>query len=51
MLVSDGWDFVRIHGIGSLADWQQYLEQIRDSPHGGEMDGMIAARKTLILRR
>jgi len=51
LLVSDGWDFVRIHGIRSLADWQQYLEQIRDSPHGVEMDGMIAARKTLILRR
>lgn len=51
MLVSDGWDFVRIHGIRSLADWQHYLEQIRRSPHGAVLDGMIAARKTLILRR
>lgn len=51
MLVSDGWDFVRIYGIRSLGDWQRYHEQIRNSPHGAELDGMIAARKTLILRR
>ncbi|WP_411281595.1 hypothetical protein [Gemmatimonas sp.] len=51
MLVSDGWDFVRIYGIRSLADWQRYRERIRNAPHGAELDGMIAARKTLILRR
>ncbi len=51
MLVSDGWDFVRIHGIRSLADWQRYREQLRGAPMGPQMEGMITARKTLILRR
>lgn len=51
MLVSDGWDFVRIYGIRSLADWQRSREQIRNSQYGQALDGMIAARKTLILRR
>jgi len=51
MLVSDGWDFVRIYGIRSLGDWQRSREQVRNSPYGTALDGMIAARKTLILRR
>lgn len=51
MLVSDGWDFVRIHGIRSLADWQRYREQLRGAPLGPRMESMITARKTLILRR
>ena len=51
MLVSDGWDFVRIYGIRSLADWQRYREQVRYAPRGVELDGLIAKRKTLILRR
>jgi hypothetical protein len=51
MLVSDGWDFVRIYGIRSLADWQRAREQLRTSRHGSALDGLIAARKTLILRR
>jgi hypothetical protein len=51
MLVSDGWDFVRIHGIRSLADWQRYREQLRSAPMGPQLEAMITARKTLILRR
>jgi hypothetical protein len=51
MLVSDGWDFVRIHGIRSLADWQRYRAQLTAAPSGPLLDSMIAARKTLILRR
>lgn len=51
MLVSDGWDFVRIHGIRSLADWQRYREQLRTAPAGAQLEAMITARKTLILRR
>ncbi len=51
MLVSDGWDFVRIHGIRSLGDWQHYREQLRNAPMGPQLEAMITARKTLILRR
>ena len=51
MLVSDGWDFVRIYGMHSLSEWQRYRERMRNSPHGNEMDSMISARKTIIVRR
>jgi hypothetical protein len=51
MLVSDGWDFVRIYGIRSLGEWQRYRERMRNSPHGQEMDAMISARRTIILKR
>lgn len=51
MLVSDGWDFVRIYGIRSLGDWHRYRERMRNSPHGSELDAMISARKTIILKR
>jgi hypothetical protein len=51
MLISDGWDFVRIYGIRSLGEWQRYRERMRNSPRGAELDAMISARKTIILRR
>ena len=51
MLVSDGWDFVRIYGIRSLGQWQQYRERMRTAPRVAEMDALIAARKTIILKR
>ena len=51
ILVGDGWDFVRIYGIRSLGEWQRYRERMRNSPRGAELDAMITARKTLILRR
>ena len=51
MLVSDGWDFVRIYGMRSLGDWQRYRERMRNSSRGAELDAMISARKTIILRR
>ncbi len=51
MLVSDGWDFVRIYGITSLGQWQQYRERMRTAPRVAELDGLIAARKTIILKR
>ena len=51
MLVSDGYDFLRIYGIRSLGDWQRYRERIRSSPQVGGMDALIASRKTIILRR
>lgn len=51
MLVSDGWDFVRIHGIRSLADWQRHRQQLLGASEGVRLESMIAARKTVILRR
>lgn len=51
MLVSDGWDFVRIFGIRSLGDWQRYRERMFNSPRGAELDALITARKTIIVRR
>ncbi len=51
MLVSDGWDFLRIHQMRSLADWQRYRAYDRESLRlpGGEFE--ITARKTIILRQ
>jgi hypothetical protein len=51
MLISDGWDFVRSYGIQSLGDWQRYRERMRTAPRGPDMDALIAARKTIIVRR
>jgi len=51
MLVSDGWDFLRIHHMRSLADWQRYRDfQIAQVATSGPLS-MIAARKTIILRQ
>ena len=51
MLVSDGWDFVRIHGLRSLKQWQQYRERMRTASRAVELDRLVAARKTIILTR
>lgn len=51
MLISDGWDFLRIHHMRSLGDWQRYRTFQRSGPLGAAMQPMIAARKTLILRQ
>lgn len=51
MLVSDGWDFLRIHHLRTLGDWQRFLTVQRSGPLGAAMQPMIAARKTLILRQ
>ena len=51
MLISDGWDFVRIYGLRSLGDWQRYRERMRNSSRGAELDAMISARKTIVVRR
>jgi hypothetical protein len=50
MLVSDGWDYVRIFGIRSLGDWHRYQQQVRGAAFSQELRGLVAARKTLILR-
>ncbi len=50
LLVSDGWDFLRIHHMRSLADWQRYRDVQRLGPAGEAMQSMISARKAVILR-
>lgn len=50
MLVSDGWDFVRIFGIRSLGDWHRYQMRMRAASFSNDLNAMVAARKTIILR-
>lgn len=50
LLVSDGWDYLRLYGIRSLGDWQTYLLATRRAPFVGELGPLVAARRTIILR-
>jgi hypothetical protein len=49
-LVSDGWDYVRFVGIDSLADWQRYRAAMEETGAWGELDRLVVARKTMIVR-
>ncbi len=51
MLVSDGWDYLRIFGITSLGDWHRYQRDARRPGSPFAADTLVAARKTIILRR
>ena len=51
MLISDGWDYLRIYGVRSLGSWHRYLQQMRTAPFQQELGSLVAARKTLVLRR
>lgn len=50
MLVSDGWDYLRMYGIGSLGDWHHYLRQTRTASFQQEFGALVVTRKTLLLR-
>lgn len=50
MLVSDGWDYVRIFGIRSLGDWHRYRVRLGPEGAGTDFARMIVARKTIIVR-
>jgi hypothetical protein len=50
VLVGDGWDYVRIFGIGSLADWHRYQRYINGTTMRSQFAATVAARKTIILR-
>lgn len=50
MLVSDGWDFVRIHQIPDLGSWQKVLATRRSTADLRESEQLVAARKVLIVR-
>lgn len=51
VLLSDGWDVVRIFGIRNLGDWHAYQRILRAMPQADLWDATIAARKTIILRQ
>ena len=48
LLVSDGWDYLRLHRVRSLGDWHRHAvaERVLDDRLGP----LVAARKVIILR-
>ena len=50
MLVADGWDYLRLFGVPSLAGWHAYRTALREAALQKELAPLVAARKTLILR-
>lgn len=51
VLVGDEWDYVRFHGLRSLAMWHDYVRRMRDADFQAALAPVILARKTVILRR
>jgi hypothetical protein len=50
VLVGDGWDYVRIFGVQSLADWHRYQRYSHGAAMRAHVATTVAARKTIILR-
>ncbi len=50
MLVSDGWDYLRIIGIGSLAEWHRYQTRMWSAPFNADLQRYVSARKTIVVR-
>jgi hypothetical protein len=50
LLVSDGWDYLRIYRVRNLAGWQAYLEERRQQEWVTDLERHVAARKVIILR-
>lgn len=50
VLVGDGWDYVRIFGIRTLADWHRYQRFALGPMMLPRFIRTVAARKTIILR-
>lgn len=49
-LISDGWDYLRILGIDSLADDYAYVSAARTQAFAARLDGLVVARKRIVLR-
>jgi hypothetical protein len=47
VLVSDGWDYLRVVGLESLGDFQNYLEGLRS--HGGSALSRTVSRRRVVL--
>jgi hypothetical protein len=48
MLVSDGWDYLRLHRMRSLGDWQRHALAMQS--FDDRLGPLVAARKVIILR-
>ena len=51
LLIADGWDYVRFIGISSLADWQRYRAAMEEAGAWNEVDRLVVARKTMVVRQ
>jgi hypothetical protein len=50
LIVSDGWDYLRIHGIRRLADWQAAVTAARGAAFQSSLEPLVTSRKVIILR-
>lgn len=48
-LLSDGFDFLRIHSVDSLGDWHRYVEARDSAAFGPELDALLAASTQIIV--
>ncbi len=51
LLISDGWDYVRFIGVASLGGWQAYRQALDDAGASDEIDRLVVARKTIVVRQ
>jgi hypothetical protein len=51
LMLSDGWDYLRIVRLGTLADWQAYQQALARAGVSEELDRLVAARKTILVRQ
>lgn len=49
VLVGDGWDYGRLVGFESLADFHAARSRVRAQPFFGELDALVAARRTIVV--
>ena len=49
-LVSDGWDYLRTYAVRDLAAWQAYSTARARNPATYQVQRMVSAKKTMILR-
>lgn len=49
MLVSDGWDYLRISAIDDLGSWHSTMD-VRRAPSLASIDALVAVRKVIIVR-
>lgn len=51
LMLSDGWDYLRIVRLGTLADWQGYQRALTRAGVTEELDRLVAARRTILVRQ
>ena len=50
-LVADGWDYLRIHTVSSLAEIEAWREAERTAPFAAALGALVAARRVIVVRR